>query len=184
MKKENEIMKLNLEGTKTKENLLAAFAGESQARNKYDLFADLAEERGYHDIAATFRETAHHEMTHARLWFKHVFGMEPTKENLLAAAAGENYESTIMYPDFAKVAREEGFDVIANQMDGVGKVEAWHESRYNKLAKMVEEGKVFERAEETAWQCMECGFTHIGTKAPGACPVCLKPQAVFTDLHK
>lgn len=181
---ENKINKKDLSGTKTEKCLLDAFAGESQARNKYDLFADLAEEQGYNDIAATFRETAHHEMTHARLWFKHVFGLEPTRENLLAAAAGENYESTVMYPEFAATAREEGFTQIANQMEGVAKIEAWHEERYIELAELVAQGKIWESDEETAWICTECGHIHIGHKAPGACPVCLKPQAVFFDLHR
>lgn len=184
MLKENEIVRKDLKGTKTEANLLAAFAGESQARNKYDLFADLAEEQEFLDIAKIFRETAHHEMTHARLWFKHVFGMEPTKENLLKAAAGERYEAEVMYPEFSKIAREEGYTMIANQMDGVAKIEAWHEKRYLELQERVAKGEFFSSDEETAWHCLECGHIHIGTTAPGACPVCHKPQTVFKDLHK
>jgi len=169
----------DLKGTKTLENLMIAFAGESQARNKYTYYASKAKKEGYIQIAKIFEETAGNEKEHAELWFKHAVGIGTTEENLLAAAEGENYEWTEMYAEMAKTAREEGFEAIARQMEGVAKIEKEHEERYRKLVANIQEGKVFAREGETVWICSNCGHIHIGSKAPGACPVCAHPQSYF-----
>ena len=169
-----------LKGTKTEANLMAAFAWESQARNKYTYFASKAKKDGFVQIASIFEETANNEKEHAKIWFKLLHnGIGSTEENLLAAAEGENYEWTDMYAQFAKEAREEGFDYIAQLFDGVARIEKEHEERYRKLLANVKSGEVFERKSETVWQCANCGHIHIGTTAPEACPVCAHPQAYF-----
>lgn len=167
----------DLKGTKTLENLLAAFAGESQARNKYTYYASKAKKEGYEQIANLFLETANNEKEHAELWFKHAVGIGTTEENLLAAAAGENYEWTEMYAEMAKTAREEGFTEIAAQMEGVAKIEKEHEERYRALAQNVKEGKVFEKDKEVVWQCGVCGHIYVGKKAYEVCPVCKHSKA-------
>lgn len=169
----------DLKGTKTLENLMAAFAGESQARNKYTFYASKAKKEGYVQIQKIFEETAGNEKEHAELWFKHAVGVGSTMENLLDAAAGENYEWTEMYKEMAATAREEGFDEIAAQMEGVAKIEAEHEARYRKLAENVKAGKVFAKEEEVLWQCSNCGFQFVGKEAPEECPVCHHPKAYF-----
>ena len=169
----------DLKGTKTLENLMTAFAGESQARNKYTYYASQARKDGYVQIANIFEETAANEKEHAKLWFKHAVGIGTTEENLLDAAAGENYEWTEMYKSMAETAREEGFTQIAAQMEGVAKIEKEHEERYRKLAENVKSGKVFEREEEVLWQCSNCGHQVLAKKAPKVCPVCLHPQSFF-----
>ncbi|MBP3710239.1 MAG: rubrerythrin family protein [Treponema sp.] len=169
----------SLKGTKTEANLWTAFAGESQARNKYTFFASKARKDGYEQIAAIFEETAANEKEHAELWFKHLSGIGTTAENLKAAAEGENYEWTDMYAGFAKIAREEGFEAIAKQFEGVAAIEKTHEERYLKLLKNVEDGLVFSRDGDQIWQCRNCGHIVIGKKAPEACPVCLHPQSYF-----
>lgn len=169
-----------LKGSKTEANLLTAFAGESQARNKYSYYAAKAREDGYVQIAEIFEETAGNEKEHAEMWFKLLNGgMGATPDNLKDAAAGENYEWTDMYAGFAKTAREEGFDYIANLFEGVAKVEQEHERRYLKLADNMERGLVFSRDGDTVWQCINCGHIVIGKKAPAVCPVCAHPQAYF-----
>ena len=170
-----------LKGTQTEKNLQIAFAGESQARNKYDYFASRAKKDGYEQIAAIFEETAAQEKEHAKMWFKLLEGgaIRSTPENLKAAAEGENYEWTDMYKEMARVAREEGFDDIAEKMEGVALVERAHEERYRKLLKNIEDEVVFSRDEECIWQCRNCGHIHIGKKAPERCPVCDHPQAHF-----
>ena len=168
-----------LKGTKTLENLMAAFAGESQARNKYTYYASKARKEGYVQIANIFEETAHNEMEHAKLWFKLAHGIGTTEENLLDAAAGENYEWTDMYKEMAETAREEGFPEIAKQMEGVAAVEKEHEERYRKLAENVKNGKVFKKDEEVLWQCSNCGHQVVALEAPTVCPVCFHPQAYF-----
>jgi len=172
---------MNLEGTKTKTNLEAAFAGESQARNKYDYFASKAKKEGYEQIGAIFEETALNEKEHAKLWFKflHNDDVPATIENLVAAAAGENYEWTTMYADFAKDARAEGFDTIAKLFEGVAKIEKVHEERYKKLLKNIQDGQVFVCGDEIMWKCRNCGHIHFGKTAPNICPVCNHPQAFF-----
>jgi rubrerythrin len=172
---------MKLDGTKTLENLKTAFAGESQARNKYTYFASKAKKDGYEQLAAIFEETANNEKEHAKIWFKYLCGgdVPSTEENLKAAAEGENYEWTEMYAEMAKTAREEGFEAIARQMEGVAKIEKEHEERYRKLVANIQEGKVFAREGETVWICSNCGHIHIGSKAPGACPVCAHPQSYF-----
>lgn len=170
---------MNLKGTKTEANLKAAFAGESQARNKYSYFASQAKKDGYEQIAAIFEETAHNEKEHAKMWLKELNGIGNTAENLKAAADGENYEWTDMYDEFAKVAKEEGFDRIAYLFEAVGKIEKEHEERFKKLLENVEEGKVFEAGEVKIWKCRNCGHIVVGTKAPEICPVCSHPQAYF-----
>ena len=170
---------MDLKGTKTEANLKAAFAGESQARNKYSYFASQAKKDGYEQIAAIFEETAHNEKEHAKMWLKELNGIGNTAENLKAAAAGENYEWTDMYDEFAKVAKEEGFDRIAYLFEAVGKIEKEHEERYKKLLENVKEGKVFEAGEVKIWKCRNCGHIVVGTKAPEICPVCSHPQAYF-----
>lgn len=169
----------DLKGTKTLENLLAAFAGESQARNKYTYYASNAKKEGYVQISNIFLETAANEKEHAELWFKLAHGIGTTEENLLDAAAGENYEWTDMYKEMAATAREEGFPEIAAQMEGVAAIEKEHEERYRKLAANIRDGKVFEREEKVLWQCSNCGHQVVAEKAPQICPVCKHPQAYF-----
>ena len=173
--------KMELKGSRTEKNLQTAFAGESQARNKYTYFASKAKKEGYEQIAAIFLETAENEKEHAKLWFKYLEGgdIKSTPENLKAAAAGENYEWTDMYAEFAKVAEEEGFKEIAAKFRGVAAIEKHHEERYLALLKNVEEGLVFSRDGEMIWKCRNCGHIVIGKKAPGVCPVCNHPQAYF-----
>ena len=169
-----------LKGSKTEANLLTAFAGESQARNKYTYYASKAKKDGYVQIAALFEETANNEKEHAKIWFKLLHnGIGDTIDNLKDAAAGENYEWTGMYAGFAKTAREEGFDHIADLFEGVAKIEKEHEERYLKLVQNLEEGLVFSRDGDVIWQCANCGHIVIGKKAPEVCPVCAHPQAYF-----
>lgn len=170
---------MNLKGTKTEQNLLTAFAGESQARNKYTYFASVAKKEGYEQIAAIFLETAENEKEHAKLWFKALGGLGNTAQNLAAAAEGENYEWTEMYAEFAKTAREEGFEALARQFEGVAVIEKTHEERYRKLLENIEVAQVFAKAGVTAWVCRNCGHIYIGSEAPKACPVCAHPQAYF-----
>ena len=172
---------MNLKGTKTEKNLMAAFAGESQARNKYTYYASKAKKEGYEQIAAIFEETAGNEKEHAKMWFKllHEDNIPSTIENLEDAANGENYEWTEMYAEFAKVAREEGFDRIAFLFEGVGKIEKEHEERYKALLANVKEGKVFKKEEKMMWVCRNCGHVHFGESAPEVCPICSHPKAYF-----
>ena len=172
---------MELKGSKTYENLLTAFAGESQARNKYTYFASKAKKEGYEQIAAIFEETANNEKEHAKMWFKELNGGEipSTVENLTAAAEGENYEWTDMYDEFAKTAKEEGFDRIAFLFESVGAIEKEHEARYRKLLENVKGDLVFSRDGDTIWQCRNCGHIVVGKKAPGVCPVCNHPQSYF-----
>ena len=170
---------MELKGTKTERNLMEAFAGESQARNKYTYFASVAKKEGYQQIAAIFEETANNEKEHAKLWFKALQGIGDTAANLKAAAEGENYEWTDMYDRFAKEAAEEGFTALAAQFRMVAAIEKTHEERYRKLLANVEMQKVFEKADETIWECRNCGHLVMGKKAPLACPVCAHPQAYF-----
>ena len=169
-----------LKGSKTEANLLTAFAGESQARNKYTYFASKARKGGYVQIAQIFEETAANEKEHAKMWFKLLNGgIGDTLANLKAAADGENYEWTDMYAGFAKTAKEEGFDQIATLFEEVGKIEKEHEERYRKLAKNLEEGLVFSKDGDAVWQCINCGHICVGKKAPEVCPVCAHPQSYF-----
>ena len=172
---------MELKGSKTEQNLMTAFAGESQARNKYTYFASKAKKDGYEQIAAIFQETADNEKEHAKIWFKLLNGGEigTTAENLNAAADGENYEWTDMYAEFAKIAKEEGFDHIAYLFEEVGKIEKEHEERYLKLLENVKDGKVFEAGEVKIWKCRNCGHIVVGTEAPEVCPVCSHPKAYF-----
>ena len=170
---------MELKGSKTEKNLWDAFAGESQARNKYTYFASVAKKEGYVQIAKIFEETANNEKEHAKLWFKHLEGIGSTVDNLKAAAAGENYEWTDMYKRMADEAEEEGFTEIARQMRAVAEVEARHEARYNALAKNVETGEVFVRSGKNRWECLNCGAVVISEKAPELCPVCKHPRAYF-----
>ena len=170
---------MELKGSKTEKNLMEAFAGESQARNKYTYFASVAKKEGYVQIAKIFEETANNEKEHAKLWFKHLQGIGTTLDNLKAAAAGENYEWTDMYKRMADEADAEGFHDIARQMRGVAEVEARHEARYNALAKNVETGEVFVRTGKCRWECLNCGAVIISDKAPELCPVCKHPRAYF-----
>ena len=172
---------MELKGSKTEQNLMTAFAGESQARNKYTYFASKAKKEGYEQIAAIFQETADNEKEHAKMWFKLLNGGEigTTAENLNAAADGENYEWTDMYAEFAKIAKEEGFDHIAYLFEEVGKNEKQPEERYLKLLENVKDGKVFEAGEVKIWKCRNCGHIVVGTKAPEVCPVCSHPKAYF-----
>ena len=172
---------MELKGSKTEQNLMTAFAGESQARNKYTYFAGKAKKEGYEQIAAIFQETADNEKEHAKIWFKLLNGGEigTTAENLNAAADGENYEWTDMYAEFAKTAKEEGFGHIAYLFEEVGKIEKEHEERYLKLLENVKDGKVFEAGEVKIWKCGNCGHIVVGTKAPEVCPVCSHPKAYF-----
>lgn len=169
----------DLKGTKTLENLMIAFAGESQARNKYDYYASQAKKDGFVQIQNIFEETAANEKEHAKLWFKYAQGIGDTKSNLLDAASGENYEWTEMYKNMAKTAREEGFDEIAAQMEGVAQIEKLHEERYRKLVANIENGEVFVKIDDNKWQCLNCGFVYEGKEAPAECPVCKHPQAFF-----
>ncbi len=166
-------------GTKTEKNLLAAFAGESEARNKYTYFASKAKKEGYEQIAAMFLKTADNEKEHAKLWFKELEGIGDTKANLKAAADGENYEWTDMYETFAKEAEEEGFTDLATKFRLVGAIEKHHEERYRALLNNVETSAVFEKSEVKIWECRNCGHIVIGTKAPEVCPTCNHPQSYF-----
>ena len=177
--KVEEVKKNPYAGTKTEQNLWAAFAGESQARNKYTYFASVAKKEGYEQIAAIFEETANNEKEHAKLWFKALGGLGDTAANLLAAAEGENYEWTDMYDGFAKDAEAEGFAELAAQFRAVAAIEKAHEERYRKLLSNVEMQKVFEKSEMTMWECRNCGHLVMGAKAPAVCPVCAHPQAFF-----
>ena len=170
-------------GTRTEKNLEAAFAGESQARNKYTFFASKAKKEGFEQIAALFLETAENEKEHAKLWFKELNGIGDTAQNLAAAADGENYEWTDMYEEFAKTAEEEGFPELAARFRGVAAIEKRHEERYRALLKNVETAAVFERSEVKVWECRTCGHIVVGTKAPEVCPVCAHPKAYF-EIHK
>ncbi len=170
----------NLKGTKTEANLMTAFAGESQARNKYTYYASKAKKDGYVQIAALFEETANNEKEHAKIWFKLLHdGMPSTVENLKDAAEGENYEWTDMYAGFAKTAREEGFEDIAKLFEGVAAIEKEHEERYRKLLKNIEGDLVFSKDGDVIWECRNCGHIVIGKKAPDICPVCAHPQSYF-----
>ena len=166
-------------GSKTEQNLLAAFAGESQARNKYTYFASKAKKDGYEQIAAMFLKTAENEKEHAKLWFKELDGIGSTAENLLAAAEGENYEWTDMYEDFAKTADEEGYHELAQRFRLVGAIEKHHEERYRALLHNVESAEVFAKSEVEIWECRNCGHIVIGEKAPEVCPTCNHPQSYF-----
>ncbi|HCB10711.1 MAG TPA: rubrerythrin family protein [Cyanobacteria bacterium UBA11991] len=169
----------NLKGTKTEQNLLAAFAGESQARNKYTYFASKAKKDGYVQIGKIFEETANNEKEHAKIWFKLLNGIGSTEDNLEAASGGENYEWTHMYPEFAKTAREEGFEDIAFLFEKVADIEKEHEDRYRKLIRNLKDGLVFSSDGDTVWECSNCGHIVIGRKAPEVCPVCKHPQSYF-----
>ena len=166
-------------GTQTEKNLQAAFAGESQARNKYTYFASKAKKEGYEQIAALFLKTADNEKEHAKRWFKELEGIGTTAQNLAAAADGENYEWTDMYEGFAKTAVAEGFDKLAQKFRMVGEIEKTHEERYRALLHNVETAQVFEKSEVKVWECRNCGHVVIGTKAPEVCPVCDHPQSYF-----
>ncbi len=170
---------MNLKGPKTEKNLLEAFAGESMARNKYTYFASVAKKEGYQQIAAIFEETANNEKEHAQLWFKALGELGDTAQNLLSAANGENYEWTDMYERFAKDAEEEGFTALAKQFRMVAAIEKAHEERYRKLLSNVEMQQVFEKAEESIWECRNCGHLVMGKKAPEVCPVCAHPKSFF-----
>ncbi|MBW1867170.1 MAG: rubrerythrin family protein [Deltaproteobacteria bacterium] len=185
----------DLKGSQTEKNILTAFSGESQARNRYTYFTSQAKKEGYVQIAAVFEETANQEKEHAKRLFKLLEGGEveitgafpagvigTTLENLKASAQGENYEHTEMYPEFAKIAREEGFTAIAVIFEAIAVAEKQHEKRYNDLAANIEAGRVFERAEKVVWRCRNCGFLHEGTEAPDMCPACAHPQAHFELL--
>ena len=176
-------MKTKYSGTQTEKNLLAAFSGESEARNKYTYFASKAKKEGYEQIAALFLETAENEKEHAKLWFKELGGIGDTAHNLADAAAGENYEWTDMYAGFAKTAEEEGFTALAEKFRGVAAIEKRHEERYRALLHNVETAEVFKRSEVKVWECRNCGHIVVGTEAPKVCPVCAHPQAYF-ELHK
>ena len=170
---------MELKGTKTEKNLQAAFAGESQARNKYTYFASVAKKEGYEQIAELFLKTAENEKEHAKLWFKELGGLGDTAANLLAAAEGENYEWTDMYDTFAKEAEEEGFTALAYKFRAVAAIEKAHEERYRALLNNVETKAVFEKSSVTVWECRNCGHIVVGTKAPQVCPVCAHPEAYF-----
>ncbi len=170
---------MELKGSKTEKNLAAAFAGESQARNKYTYFASVAKKEGYEQISAIFQHTADNEKEHAKMWFKLLGELGNTAENLEAAAAGENYEWTDMYAAFAKEADEEGFAEIAEKFRAVALIEKSHEERYLKLLSNVQMQKVFEKSDECMWECRNCGHLVIGKKAPQVCPVCAHPQSYF-----
>ena len=169
-------------GTQTEKNLEAAFAGESQARNKYTYFASKAKKEGFEQIAAIFLNTADNEKEHAKMWFKELEGIGSTAENLAAAANGENYEWTDMYEGFAKTAEEEGFTVLAAKFRLVAAIEKRHEERYRALLKNVETAQVFEKSEVKVWECRNCGHIVVGTQAPEICPTCAHPQAYF-EVH-
>ncbi|NLD20484.1 MAG: rubrerythrin family protein [Clostridiales bacterium] len=169
----------NLKDSKTYDNLLIAYAGESQARNTYTFFASKAKEEGYQQIAHIFEETASNEKEHAELWYKLFAGIKTTEENLLTAAEGEHYEWSEMYAEMAKTARDEGFEEIAKQMDGVAEVEKHHEDRYRNLRDNVQANKVFSRDKDATWICMNCGYQHCGKEAPEICPVCFHDRGYF-----
>ncbi|MDE7390162.1 MAG: rubrerythrin family protein [Lachnospiraceae bacterium] len=171
-------------GTQTEKNLQAAFAGESQARNKYTYFASVAAKEGYEQIAAIFLKTADNEKEHAKIWFRELNGIGSTASNLDAAANGENYEWTDMYEDFAKTAEAEGFTALAAKFRMVGIIEKQHEERYRELLKNVETAQVFEKSEVKVWECRNCGHIVVGTKAPAVCPVCAHPQSYFEIQEK
>ncbi len=175
---------MELKGSKTEQNLMAAFAGESQARNKYDYYASKAKKDGFEQIAAIFQETANNEKEHAKLWFKLFHGINSTLDNLLDATAGEHYEWTEMYKQFAVTAEEEGFYDIAKKFRGVAEIEKHHEERYKKLAEAVRGGEVFVKLDENVWVCRNCGHIHIGKSAPEVCPVCAHPQSYFELLKE
>ena len=172
---------MELKGSKTEQNLMTAFSGESQARNKYTYFASKARKDGYEQIAEIFEESANNEKEHAKMWFKELNGgsIPSTEDNLLAAAEGENYEWTDMYDEFAKVAKEEGYDRIAFLFESVGNIEKYHEERFRKLLENVKGEIVFSRDGDKIWQCRNCGHIVIGSSAPKVCPVCNHPQAYF-----
>ena len=185
----------SLKGTKTEKNLLAAFAGESQARNRYTFFASKAKKEGYEQIAAIFQETADNEKEHAEIFFKHLEGgmveiqasypagvIGTTEENLLAAAEGEKEEWGILYPNFAKTAEEEGFAKIAESFKEIGEVEEHHEKRYRTLRENIKRGRVFKRDKPVKWKCRNCGYVHEGTEAPKLCPACKHPQSYYEIL--
>lgn len=172
-------MKTKYSGTQTEKNLMEAFAGESQARNKYTYFASKAKKEGYEQIAALFLKTAENEKEHAKLWFKELNGIGDTAENLAAAAEGENYEWTDMYSGFAKTAEEEGFTELAARFRLVAAIEKHHEERYRALLKNIETASVFEKSEVKVWECRNCGHIVVGTSAPQTCPACNHPQSYF-----
>lgn len=174
--------KTKYEGTKTLENLKTAFAGESEARNKYTYFASVAKKQGFEQISALFLKTAENEKEHAKMWFKELNGIGDTKDNLKAAAEGENYEWTDMYEGFAKTAEEEGFPELAKKFRLVGEIEKHHEERYRALLNNVETNAVFEKSEVKVWECRNCGHIVVGTKAPDVCPTCNHPQSYF-EVH-
>ncbi len=169
-------------GTQTEKNLMAAFSGESEARNKYTYFASVAKKQGFEQISALFLKTADNEKEHAKMWFKELGGLGDTAENLVSAAEGENYEWTDMYAGFAKTAEEEGFTELAAKFRLVAEVEKHHEERYRKLLHNVEAKEVFEKSEVKVWECRNCGHIVVGTKAPEVCPTCAHPQSYF-ELH-
>ncbi len=170
---------MDLKGTKTEQNLRDAFAGESQARNKYTYFASVAKKEGFEQISAIFLDTANNEKEHAKMWFKELGALGNTAANLKSAAEGENYEWTDMYAKFAQEAEEEGFTALAEKFRKVAAIEKTHEERYLKLLNNVEMQQVFEKAEETMWECRNCGHLVVGKKAPQVCPVCVHPQSFF-----
>ena len=176
---DKEEMDMELKGSKTEKNLMTAFAGESEARNKYTYFASVAKKEGYEQISAIFLKTAENEKEHAKMWFKALGGLSDTAKNLAAAAEGENYEWTDMYATFAKEAEEEGFTKLAAQFRMVGEIEKHHEERYRALLSNVEMQKVFEKSEQTMWECRNCSHLVMGRKAPEVCPVCAHPQSYF-----
>ena len=169
-------------GTQTEKNLMEAFAGESQARNKYTYFASVAKKQGFEQIAAIFIKTAENEKEHAKLWFKELSGIGDTAENLAAAAEGENFEWTDMYDGFAKTAEEEGFPELAARFRLVGEIERHHEERYRALLRNVETAEVFRKSEVKVWECRNCGYIVVGTEAPAVCPTCNHPQSYF-EVH-
>ena len=172
-------------GTQTEKNLLTAFAGESQARNKYTFFASVAKKEGYEQISAIFTETADNEKEHAKMWFKELGGIGSTPENLVAAAEGENYEWTTMYKEFAETAEKEGFKELAVKFRLVGDVENHHEERYNQLLENIKTERVFKREDKkTVWKCRNCGYIYVGDKAPSVCPCCAHPQSYFELYSK
>ena len=174
---------MNLKGTKTEQNLMTAFAGESQARNKYTYFASTAKKEGYEQISALFAKTAENEKEHAKMWFKLLGGLGNTAQNLAEAAAGENYEWTDMYAQFAKDAEEEGFTELAKKFRLVAAIEKHHEERYRALLKNIEMAEVFAKSEVKVWECRNCGHIIVGTKAPELCPTCAHPKAYF-EVHE
>ena len=175
---------MELKGSQTEKNLLEAFSGESQARNKYTYYASKAKKDGYVQIANIFEETANNEKEHAKIWFKLVEGIGDTQANLKAAAAGEHDEWTSMYPEFAKVAAEEGFDKIAKLFSAVAEIEKEHEARYKLLLANIEEDKAFKKSDKIIWQCLNCGYVCEAATAPDVCPVCAHPQAYFQQMAK